>query len=301
MLPAMEDLGRRARRLRDLVEPVAAGIYFAGEAHRNYAGLGFGPSPVTIEGVEMPDGPAYFTSRGACLGKVSGEVVSAAFGVFNPAAVVPAVAFGWSVTEPTAILEARLDGARASLRRMLQPEPEAVARVTAILRRAAEAADPGGHALYSGLLSLGWPGDAVGDLWRSADLVREHRGDSHIGAWVAAGLDGVEIGLLTEQWWGAPPRSYIRTRAWSEDDLDAGAERLASLGFLTGEGTITDGGRQRREEIEAATDAAERKVLTAIGDDWDELEARLAPWGKAIVAAGGYPGAPTALLGRARG
>ena len=37
----------------------------------------------------MPDGIAYFTSRGSALGQVPGEVVAATFGVFNPDVVVP--------------------------------------------------------------------------------------------------------------------------------------------------------------------------------------------------------------------
>jgi hypothetical protein len=69
------------------VEPVAAGVYFAPEAHSAYANLGFEGSPVTQGGVARPDLKAYFTSRGACMGQASGEVVAAAFGCFNPKVV----------------------------------------------------------------------------------------------------------------------------------------------------------------------------------------------------------------------
>jgi hypothetical protein len=47
----------------------------------------------------------FFTSRGACMGQVAGEVVAAAFGCFNPKVVVPAVEAGWPVTSREAILE----------------------------------------------------------------------------------------------------------------------------------------------------------------------------------------------------
>ena len=40
------DFNERARRLRNAVEPVAAGIYFAPEAHAAYEALGFDGSPV---------------------------------------------------------------------------------------------------------------------------------------------------------------------------------------------------------------------------------------------------------------
>ena len=51
------------------LEPVAAQVYFSPECHTAYAGLGFSPSPATSPGgVEFPDGPAYFTSRGSVMG-----------------------------------------------------------------------------------------------------------------------------------------------------------------------------------------------------------------------------------------
>ncbi|HZU71630.1 MAG TPA: hypothetical protein VE990_02550 [Acidimicrobiales bacterium] len=287
----------RARRLRDLVEPLAANVYFAPEAHAGYATLGFGPSPAEVNGVAMPDGPAYFTSRGACLGRVPGEVVAAAFAVFNPEVVVPAVTHGWSLTEPDAILDARCRGATAALRRILGPQPDGVRRATELLRRGAEAVGVEGHHLFAGLRSLGFPGDPLGDLWRAADLVREHRGDSHIAVWAGAGLDPVEIGLLTELYWGLAPRSYVRTRAWGVEDLDAATDRLTSAGWIS-EGRLTDGGRRFREEIEIHTDDAEGRLVRAIGDDVDELLDLLAPWARAVVAAKGYPDGPGSLSRR---
>ena len=99
----------RARRLRNAVEPVAAGVYFAPEAHAEYAALGFeaGPSLASKDGIERPELKSYFTSRGASLGHVPGEVVAAAFGCFNPKVVVPAVAAGWRVTNRDDVLAAR--------------------------------------------------------------------------------------------------------------------------------------------------------------------------------------------------
>ncbi len=91
-----EEVRAKARKLRDLVEVVAASVYFLREAHKAYAALG------------LPDfGPAYFTSRGACMGQVPGEMVTAAFGVFNPDLVIPAVDEGWSKTDRDSILAAR--------------------------------------------------------------------------------------------------------------------------------------------------------------------------------------------------
>ena len=81
--------------------------------------LGFDASSGEFYGVAMPDGPAYFTSRGSLLGQVPGQVIAAAFGVFNPEVVVPFVALGWSRTDAATICAARTEGAMAQLRRIL--------------------------------------------------------------------------------------------------------------------------------------------------------------------------------------
>lgn len=54
------DLRDNTRRLRNTVEPVAAGVYFAPESH-----------PADQGGVARPDLKAHFTSRSACMGKVT--------------------------------------------------------------------------------------------------------------------------------------------------------------------------------------------------------------------------------------
>jgi hypothetical protein len=168
------DFNERARRLRNAVEPVAAGVYFAPEAHEAYEALGFDGSPVIADGVARAELKSYFTSRCACMGQVPGEVVAAAFGCFNPKVVVPAVTMGWQVACREAILDARERGAIEMLRRVLGDEPEGLARVTDLLRRAGGAAAWAGRAVFSGLRSLGFPGNSMGDLWRAADLVDDH-------------------------------------------------------------------------------------------------------------------------------
>lgn len=283
------DFNERARRLRNAVEPVAAGVYFAPEAHQAYEALGFGASPVTAAGVARPEMTAYFTSRGACLGQVPGEIVAAAFGCFNPQVVVPAVAAGWQITSREAILQARERAASAMLQRVLGDESDGLARVTDLLRRAGEAAPWAGHAMYSGLRSLGFPATAMGDLWRAADLVREHRGDSHVITWAVGGADAVEVLLLTEQWWGLPARVYTPSRGWSDADMDAGFARLQRRGLMTPGEQLTDAGRAFREEIEVRTDELERPLLDALGDDLDELLDHLDAWSEAIIDAGSYP------------
>jgi hypothetical protein len=285
----------RARGLAAAIEPIAGQVYFSPECHGAYAALGFSPSPsvgvVPGDGsVAMPDGTAYFCSRGSVLGDVPGEVVAAAFGVFNPAVVVPLVALGRALAPASAMCVARTEGAVAQLVRILGPSPDGLARATELLTRATEPLRPEGKPLYAGLLSLGLPGDPIGDLWRLADQLREYRGDAHIAAWTSAGFDAVEIGLLTELFWGLPLRTYIRTRAWSDDDLDAAEARLMARGLVV-DGVFTPMGRATRAEVENETDRQCRPIVEALGDDYDELMALLTPWGQQIQAAGGYPAA----------
>src|SRR6185295_7292788 len=124
-------MDERTRMLRNVCEPIGANVYFAPEAHANYAKLG-------LAGY----GPGYFCSRGASLGKPSGLVVTSAFGVFSPAIVVPLVDEGWSKTEPAPLLQARYDGAVASLRRLLgEPDATQAGHAVELLRRGLDAAE----------------------------------------------------------------------------------------------------------------------------------------------------------------
>jgi hypothetical protein len=279
-----------ARRLAAAIEPVAGQVYFSPECHALYEKLGFGPSPGQFGGVAGPDGPAYFTSRGSVLGQVPGELVAAAFAVFNPAVVVPAVAYGWSLTDSTTICAARTEGAIGQLVRLLGPEPDGIVRATELLRRASGDLRPEGRPLYAGQRSLGLPGDPMGDLWRLTDVLREYRGDAHTAAWTSAGFDATEIGLLSELYWGLPMRSYSRTRAWSTEQFDEAEARLRSRGLLDGDG-FSAAGRAAREAVEVATDEQCRPIVDALGDDLDELVGLLAGWGATVRAGSGYPNA----------
>ena len=175
------------------------------------------------------------------------------------------------------------------LTRILGAEPNGIAKATDILRRAAESAPWAGRAIFAGLRSLGFPGTPMGDLWRAADLLREHRGDSHVLTWAVGGADALEVLLLTEQWWGLPARAYAPTRGWFPVDMDDAFARLQSRGLMTADERLTDAGRAFREEIEVRTDELERPILDALGDDLDELLVYLDPWSEAIIDGGSYP------------
>jgi hypothetical protein len=287
---------RQARRIAAALEPCIGQVYFAPEAHAAYESLGFAPSPASFGGLAMPDGAAYFTSRGSLMGHVAPRVVAAAFAVFNPAAVVPAVTYGWSLTDDATIRACRREAAAVQLARVLSDIDEARPRAAAdLLERAVTPLTPEGRALFGGARDrLGEGGDD--DVWlrffELGDALREYRGDCHTAAWVSAGVSAPEISLLSEAYMGLPPRTYARSRAWSEEEFDAALAASQERGWLDGDGALTERGREAREAIEVATDAQLAPALAALGDQVDELVETMLPWGEAIRAAHGYPGGP---------
>jgi len=279
----VSELHERARTLRNVTEPIAAGVYFAPEAHQGYE----------AQGLDYFEG--YFCSRSACLGAAPWSVVCAAFAAFKPAAVEAAVTSGWQKTTPAPMLAAREAGATAQLERLVGDtvDRSGVERATEILYAGSDGVDPSGRALYAGLSILDRPTTPFGALWRSADLVREHRGDGHIAAWMPH-VDSTEITVLTELAWGIPARSYVFTRGWNEEEVDAAYARLTDRG-LVGDGALTAEGKELRSHIERTTDESTSAVMERIGDDYDELVGLLTPIAEAIVTGGGYPTSPKNL------
>jgi hypothetical protein len=281
-----------SRRIWDAIEPIASNVYFAPEVHLAFQEIGFDGARIGANAIQSPNMVAYFTSRGACLGpNVDGNLVASAFGVFKLSMVVDAVATGWTITDQPTVLAAREQGAAAALRRHLGDAPTDLEWATATLTRMADAAPGEGRALFSGLRSLRDPDEPMARFWLAANRVREHRGDSHIAAWVSAGLDATEIGLLTDVWRGQELKSWVRTRGWTDADLDAGCDRLRDRGYLSGD-ELTDAGRQLRDQIEIATDRGEERLVAALGTDADRLFAILEPWRETILDERGYPARP---------
>ncbi len=293
-------LSTNARTLASLLEPVVGQVYFSPECHEAYAALGFNPSPGAPGGVAMPDGPAYFTSRGSVMGQVPGEVVAAAFGVFNPAAVVPSVAKGWTLTDASTICAARDAGATGQLKRLLGDEPEGLERADEILTRAVEPLRPEGRALFAGVRSLGLPGRPGGTgLAPGRSAARVPRRRPHLG------LDDGRLRRHRDQpgdraLLGPPhaqlqPHARLDRRRLRRRDGAARGTRCARRGGLHAHRD----GAALREEVEVQTDLQMAPVIDALGDDAGELFAILEPWGVAVRDGKGYPASGPHDLARA--
>jgi hypothetical protein len=301
MIKQIDDkqLGRVARRLAIVVEPIAGQVYFAPECHTAYERLGFGPSPgFDPHGVAQPDPAAYFCSRGSALGQPPGEVIAAALAVFKPDVVIACVREGWARTDAPSVRAARDGGAVAQLTRILGEEPPGIHRAIDLLKVAVEALPSAGSPMFAGLRASGLTGDGLGDLWRLADQLREFRADAHVAAWTTAGVDATEINVLTELYWGLPLFSYSPSRGWTQTELHDAAERLRSRGWLA-DVALSPAGLAARDAIESDTDARLRSAVESLGDELSELIGILRPLATSIQREQGYlPRGPHELAPR---
>ncbi len=196
----------------------------------------------------------YFGFRAAPLGPVAPGVVDATFFNFSPAFVRRWVPDVWTVVAPEALVAARARAAAATLRRVA-PAMDDVARAVAPFLDAAIAAGAApGRALFAANRDLPLPTDEVEALWQRCTALREHRGDGHVAALTAAGVDGLEAHVLIALEQGADPEDLQRTRGWSADDWAAAVDRLRHRDLVDEGGSLTDAGLDLRRSVEHTTD-----------------------------------------------
>jgi hypothetical protein len=264
-----------ARQLRDAIEPIAMLYCWSEPAQSAYA----------AHGLDFLSG--YVWARAAALGEPDGSVVAAAFAVFEPGMVAGLYDAARAACVLPDIRAAREEGSAAALRAVLGA-PGRTAEVAAVLRRGLEAADPAGRPLFAGLAARPWPADGPGQLWHACDLLRELRGDSHVAAFNAAAVTGLEANILTELQVGWPPLAYTGTRGWSPEAMDAATARLRDRG-LVADGALTPAGARLRADIEEATDRQLAPVLAAIGPALPELLPLLDGWSQQVIDHGWFP------------
>ena len=170
------------------------------------------------------------------------------------------------------------------------PEGEAEA-LAAPLLAALDAVDGLGRPLFSALRSLPVPETADGRLWRAAELVREHRGDGHLAAVVASGIDLLAVNVLTELWLGFGVGEYSATRLLGPDRLAEGVASLERAGLMA-DGALTDAGRTCRDGLEDDTDRSQRQLVEALGAELDAVVEGAGAIADAIIAARSFPSDP---------
>ncbi|MFC8851236.1 MULTISPECIES: hypothetical protein [unclassified Micromonospora] len=234
-------------------EPVHAVTYFHPRARAAYEAVG-------LRGFWR----GYFAGRAAPLGAVEAAPVVAAFFSFAPPVVARALPAVWQLVTPAEALRVRLTGAVQALAELAYELPEDhLAEAAELLETAARAAQPAGRVLGAANAALPAAEYPLARLWQAATTLREQRGDGHVAALVAAGLDPVE----TLAWRVAEgmPELNLLGRGWSPQEWEEAAGRLAGRGWLTGDGKPTERGRAEFQAVEDATDVAALHPWQALG------------------------------------
>jgi len=230
-------------RLADIVTKLHVFIYFCSEAPEEY------------EKVGLKGWSGYFASRTAAMGPLSTEMVIATFYNFSPGRVSRAMEGVWDNVAAEDAQAARWTAAGRVLAKAAPAiSPEEIAEATESMQRAVDGLRWSGRPMAAGNYAVL---DACGDdplvrLWQLATIVREWRGDTHIGLLIAEPLSGVECSVV----------SYARdqgkgivkgSRSWPEEEWDAALASLKGRGLLASEEALTDEGRTWRNDLEHRT------------------------------------------------
>ncbi len=274
----MNDAAGAARRMWTLFEPVHVVTYFTAEARAGFEQAG-------LRGFWR----GYFAGRAAPLGPVGPAVVTASFYNFAPPMVARALPGVWDLITPQDALAARSAGAVAALQRLLGERAVGLTGLAEMLLRATDGLDCAGRVLAAANAALPVPGEPAARVWHVATLLREHRGDGHSAALLAADIDGCEA-LVLRAGLDLSRELLQPARGWADEDWDRAAARLASRGWLDEDGRVTPEGAAARQAVEDATDQAAARPWARLGTAaTGELAGLLAPVARACAAELSFP------------
>jgi hypothetical protein len=277
------DIAATARRMWALFEPVHVISYFAPQSREAFEKAG-------LRGFWR----GYFAGRAAPVGLTGAAPIVASFFSFAPGMVGRAIPGVWDLITPRDALAVRQVGAVAALRSLLAlpDDAQVPAPIAAAADRLTEVTvdlDNAGRTLGAANASLPVPAEPLARLWHAATVLREHRGDGHIAALVAADLDAPEalalragVDLAADSAHSHAAAGWRReqmqpARGWTDEEWDAAADRLASRGLLRPDGTATTPGVALHREIEHVTDVAAARPWTALGGQVQKLADLLLP------------------------
>ncbi len=264
-----------ARRLWSLLEPIHAVTYFSPEPLAALKEAGY-------RGFWM----GYFAGRAAPLGRASAELVHAVCYNFAFEHVARAIPSAWDFAAPDRALSARLSGSVAALQRLLAGVVGSmIATAADLAARAAATAPLEGRPLFAANRSLPEPERPLERLWHAATLLREHRGDGHVAALVAAGIGGRQAHVLHALATGTPVEVYARARTFEPAEWTSIVAELRERGLVDGDGTLTAAGRQAKDEVEELTDELAESACRALSPtEVDDLIRALLPITTAVVS-----------------
>ncbi|HXP18050.1 MAG TPA: hypothetical protein VN840_00255 [Streptosporangiaceae bacterium] len=273
----MENAADVARSMWTMFEPVHAVTYFAPEARAAFEQAG-------LRGFWR----GYFAGRAAPLGAVKAAPVTASFYNFAPPMVSRALPAVWDLVPPSEALAVRSAGAVAALSRLLAGLGGPARAAAGLLTEAVAGLDCAGRVLAAANTALPVPDEPVTRLWHAATVLREHRGDGHFAALLAADIDGCEALVLRAT---DMPRAQLQPlRGWTDAEWEGAAGRLADRGLIGADGLATPAGAELRAAIERATDAAAARPWSRLGPAFAaELAGVLAPISLACSAELPYP------------
>lgn len=270
--------GAMARRLFDLVEPIAV-VTYGDEPTKAVMALG----PLTMW-------DAYFAGRAAPLGPTApAEVVHAIFYNFADGEVARHIPRVWDMVTPEGAVAARQQGSVAWIRRILGDVADrpGVTRAADLLVKAGLSARTEGRVLYAAVRTLPVPTEPVARLWHGANLLREHRGDGHIAALLTVGIGGTESHVLHALSEGMPAEQFGRVSHLPHRQLAAVVAGMQSRGLIGDDGWLTAAGRLAKEQVETLTDDLAAPAYDILEpDELDLLVEDLEPLAQLLVAVG---------------
>ena len=211
--------------------------------------------PIVLTGYEAPElqtickqlglsehRMSYYAVRSAALGRVAAEVVSATFYHHPVEMVSRAIPLAWSIASPEEIVVARFEAVGQALRRLLPQQIESAEIVEAVelVREAMVGCSIAGRPLFAAHAALPWPSEPHVALWHGLNLLREHRGEGHTSAVMAARLTPDQTAPLLIAATGEARED--RAWRWPDDVWNQAVAELQERGWLDDAGGLTDEG-----------------------------------------------------------
>ena len=151
-------------------------------------------------------------------------------------------------------------------------------------------ADSAGRVLAAANQGLRKPDDPLGVIWQAATTLREHRGDGHNAALVAADVTPVQAHWLKIAAGDTDAQTLTISRGWPDETWQQGRQDLQARGWLDPSAALTLQGHAARDSIEQQTDTAATSPWDHLGpSNTDRLAQLIAPLTKAIRQAGILP------------